>query len=143
MPQMGRVYLPREDLQRFDYDSDDIAAHCRDERFQELMQFEVARAREYYANATRLFAHLKPTGKPIYAAMLRIYGGLLDEIERRHFDVYSERVRLPRWRKLWISLDAIVRYRWLGRIRRRLRGWGHRQRKKPRCGIRSPQRGIG
>ncbi len=113
--QMGRVYLPREDLRRFGYDSGDIAAHCRDERFQELMQFEVARAREYYASATRLFAHLQPTGRPIYAAMLRIYGGLLDEIERRGFDVYSERVRLPRWRKLWISLDAVVRYRWLGR----------------------------
>ncbi len=41
---MGRVYLPREDLRRFDYDSSDIAAHCRDERFQDLMQFEVARA---------------------------------------------------------------------------------------------------
>lgn len=112
---MGRVYLPREDLERFDYHPSDIAAHRRDERFDELMQFEVARAREYYAKATQLFPLLKSTGKPIYAAMLRIYGGLLDEIERRHYDIYSQRVRLSKWRKLWISLDAIVRYRWLGR----------------------------
>ncbi|MCA9067433.1 MAG: phytoene/squalene synthase family protein [Planctomycetaceae bacterium] len=112
---MGRVYLPREDLERFDYHSADIAAHCRDERFDELMQFEIARAREYYTKAARLLPLLKSTGKPIFAAMLRIYGGLLDEIERRQYDIYSQRVRLPRWKKLWISFDAIVRYRWLGR----------------------------
>ncbi len=117
---MGRVYLPREDLRRFDYHPADIEAHCRDERFRELMEFQVARAREYYAKAGGLFSHLKPTGKPIYAAMLKIYGGLLDEIERRDFDVYSQRVRLPRWRKLWISLDAIIRHRWLGRSARML-----------------------
>lgn len=112
---MDRVYLPREDLERFDYHPADIAAHCRDERFNELMQFEVARAREYYARAMQLFPQLKSTGKPIYAAMLRIYGGLLDEIERRHYDIYSQRVRLPKWRKLWFSFDSVVRYRWLGR----------------------------
>ncbi len=112
---MGRVYLPREDLKRFDYQPADIEAHLRDERFRELMAFEVARAREYYARAQELFPLLKPPGKPIYAAMLRIYGGLLDEIERRDYDVYSERIRLPRWWKLWVSLDAVIRYRWLGR----------------------------
>ena len=112
---MGRIYLPQEDLRRFDYHPTDIQRHLRDERFRELMQFQVARAREYYDQAGGLFDHLNATGRPIYAAMLRIYGGLLDEIERRDYDIYSERVRLPRWRKLWISLDAIVRYRWLGR----------------------------
>jgi phytoene/squalene synthetase len=45
--------------------------------------------------------------------MLRIYGGLLDAIERRRYDVYSRRVSLSRWRKLLISFDAIVRQRWL------------------------------
>ncbi len=112
---MGRVYLPREDLERFGYHPADIEAQRRDDRFRELMQFEIARARDYYDRAEPLFHHLNATGRPIYAAMLRIYGGLLDEIERRDYDIYSQRVRLPRWRKLWISLDAIVRYRWLGR----------------------------
>lgn len=112
---MGRVYLPVEDLKRFDYRQADIVAHCQDERFRELMAFQAARARDFYARANRLFPLLKPSGRPIYKAMLRIYGGLLDEIERRDYDVYSERIRLPRWWKLWVSLDAIIRYRWLGR----------------------------
>jgi phytoene synthase len=47
--------------------------------------------------------------------MLRIYGGLLDEIERRDYDVITRRVSLPRWRKLAIAVAATVRYRWLRR----------------------------
>jgi 15-cis-phytoene synthase len=45
---------------------------------------------------------------------LRIYGGILTEIRRRNFDVYSSRISLPKWRKLWIAADALLR-RSLGR----------------------------
>jgi phytoene synthase len=112
---MGRVYLPREDLRRFGYSLDDLRAGRRTDAFRELMRFQVARAREHYARAERLFDDLDPPGRPIFAAMLRIYGGLLEEIERREYDVFSRRLRLPKWRKLWIAGDAIVRHRWLRR----------------------------
>lgn len=112
---MGRVYLPRTDLRRFGYTAEDISGHRLGERFEQLMRFEVERARSYYARAEALFDYLEPCGKPIYAAMLRIYGGLLNKIERRGFDVYSRRIALPSWRKGLIALDAIVRHRWLAR----------------------------
>lgn len=108
---MGRVYLPREDLRRFDYTAEDLAQHCRDERFVELMRFEVERARSYYHRAEELFDYLEPAGRPILSAMLRIYGELLTKIERRRYDVFSRRVRIPAWRKLWIALNAVVRNR--------------------------------
>ena len=111
--EMGRVYLPREDLRRFGYTEQDIAAHRHDERFVRLMQFEVERARGYFCRAEELSDYLDPAGKPIFRIMLRIYGGLLNEIERRNYDVYSGRVTLPRWRKLLIAIDAIVHRRWL------------------------------
>jgi 15-cis-phytoene synthase len=114
---MGRVYLPRSELARFQYTADDLAAHRRDERFTELMRFQVERARQYYGRAQELFEHLDPPGRPVLSAMLRIYGGLLDQIERRRYDVFSRRVRLPAWRKLWIALDTIVRRRWISRPR--------------------------
>jgi phytoene synthase len=117
---MGRVYLPREDLDRFGYSPDDLRAGRRTDAFHDLMRFEAARAREHYARAERLFDDLEPAGRPIFAAMLRIYGGLLEEIERRDFDVFSRRARLPKWRKLWIAGDSVVRHRWLRRgLRRR------------------------
>jgi phytoene synthase len=105
----GRVYLPQEDLARFDLSADDLAQGRRDERFERLMQFEVARAREYYARARPLYDYLDPPGKPILETMLRIYGGLLDEIERRRYDVFTRRVELSCGRKLYIAGRVLLR----------------------------------
>ena len=109
--EMGRLYLPREDLDRFGCTRDSILKQTRDEPFRRLMQFEANRAQEHYSRATALFENLDPPGVPIYAAMLRIYNGLLREIERRDYDVFTSRIRLPRWRKLAIAMDCIIRYR--------------------------------
>jgi 15-cis-phytoene synthase len=104
----GRVYLPREDLNRFTYSPDDLRGRVLDDRFVALMKFEVERAKEYYARAEQLFVYLDRSGRPILRAMLDIYGGLLREIERRNFDVFSERVALPKWKKLWFAGRAVL-----------------------------------
>src|SRR5262249_29902962 len=44
----GRVYLPREDLDRFDYSVDDLQRAVLDDRFRALMRFQTERARSYY-----------------------------------------------------------------------------------------------
>ncbi len=104
----GRIYLPAEDLARFGVTIESLKAHRYDERFQSLMAFEAARAKSYYASAEQLVPSLKPLGQPIMKAMLQLYGGLLHEIERHKFDVFSRHVSLPRWRKLWIAADALI-----------------------------------
>ncbi|HEX6985147.1 MAG TPA: phytoene/squalene synthase family protein [Planctomycetaceae bacterium] len=108
---MGRVYLPAEDLDRFGYGPDEIAAGVIDDRFRRLMAFQVARARDYYRRSEPLSRDVAPAGRPVLAAMRRIYGGLLDEIERRDYDVFRGRVSLPRWKKLAIAAAAM----WRGR----------------------------
>ena len=50
----GRVYLPREDLERFGYGEEQLLRGERDDAFRRLMQFEVARARSYYDAARPL-----------------------------------------------------------------------------------------
>jgi phytoene synthase len=52
---------------------------------------------------------IEPAGRPVLTAMRRIYGGLLDEIERREFDVFKRRVELPRWKKLAIVAQSMWR----------------------------------
>ena len=107
----GRVYLPAEDLAKFQMTPSDLAEGCRDDRFQGLMQFEVARAREYYARARPLYDFLDPPGKPILETMLRIYGGLLDEIERRGYDVFTRRIELSSWRKFCMAAHTAARHK--------------------------------
>lgn len=111
----GRVYLPAEDLLRFDLTPAAIGDRLMDDRFHNLMEFQVARAESYYAKAQDLFQWLEPPGRPILRAMLKLYGGLLKEISKRKFDVYSRRVSLPAWRKLLISADAVIARRFGGR----------------------------
>ena len=104
----GRIYLPREDLDQFGYTPDDVRHGLMNDRFIKLMKFEADRARQYYAASERLFAFLDPPGKPILRAMVDIYGGLLNQIERNHFDVFSGRASLPKWKKLWYATRAMI-----------------------------------
>lgn len=105
----GRVYLPQEDLERFGYSDDDLKHRIFDNRFRELMRFEVERARSYYQQAEQLFEYVSRDGQPILRAMIRIYGGLLDRIERRNYDVFSSRVCLSRYYKWNIVLKAFLK----------------------------------
>src|SRR5579875_3336961 len=110
----GRVYLPQEDLQRFGYSVADLEQGCWDERFRALMRFQVERARSYYEAAAPLAQLLGPTGRAVFLVMLRTYRGLLEAIVQRDYDVFRGRVRLSRWRKLWLAAQVLpLRWGWL------------------------------
>jgi phytoene synthase len=108
-----RVYLPREDLERFGYEPSRLARGERDEAFRALMRFEIARARAYYEASWPLVPLLRPAGRAVFLVMARTYRSLLDVIERRDYDVFSSRARVSRWRKLYLALRALpVRWGW-------------------------------
>jgi phytoene synthase len=103
----GRIYLPREDLRRFDYAEEDLRRRVRNERFEALMRFEAERAHRFYEEAEPLTGLLARPGRAVYQVMARTYRGLLGVMERRRFDVFSRRVRLSTWRKVWLVLSAL------------------------------------
>ena len=101
--QQGRVYLPREDLERFGHSVDDLRAGVVDERFDRLMQFEIDRARRFYHEGAELFDRLEPDGRRIFGMMITVYHRLLERIGHRPRDVFGGRVALSRWQKLRIA----------------------------------------
>ena len=107
----GRIYLPAEDLARFQITPADLAAHRRDERFLELMDFEAARARAFFDKARKAL----PSGdrRALVAAeiMAAIYSRLLEKMQRDRFRVFDRRYSLPRWKKLALILRTIIRTR--------------------------------
>jgi phytoene synthase len=103
----GRIYLPREDMDRFGIKPEDLRQGVRDDRFTALMRFEANRAYEYYQAALPLTAALAPPGRAIFLVILRTYRGLLDAIVRRDFDVFAGRIRLGRGYKLWLAARAL------------------------------------
>lgn len=97
----GRLYLPREDLDRFGYTEADVAGRVVDDRFRRLMRFEVDRARSLYRRGADGLCHLPADGSRLTAsAMAVIYGGILGAIERQGCDVYRSRAHLSTARKL-------------------------------------------
>lgn len=104
----GRCYLPQADLAQFGYTIDDLAGSVRDERFRRLMAFEVNRTRELYDRGAEVSRYLSPVGRPVFDTMVKLYRGLLDEIERRDYDVFSHRVRLSTWKKVRLAVGGIV-----------------------------------
>jgi 15-cis-phytoene synthase len=112
----SRVYLPTEDLVRFGYDPAGLRTGKRDDAFRALMRFEVQRARDFYESAWPLTPLLPPPGRAVFLVMARTYRALLDVMEKRDYDVFRERVRVSKWRKLGFALVALpVRWGWMGR----------------------------
>ena len=99
---MARVYLPQEDLERFGVTAEELGSGVPMEKLRPLLAFEAARARKFYASADRLLPLIDEVSQPALWAMVEIYRGILDRIERKQFDVYSERVRLSVGDKLKI-----------------------------------------
>jgi phytoene synthase len=99
----GRIYLPLEELALFDYTEEDLLNGVVDERWQQLMRFQIQRARKFYVKAEKGILALNPDARwPVWSATM-LYSQILDAIERNEYDVFRQRAVVPRYRKM-ISL---------------------------------------
>ena len=96
----GRIYLPLEDLAKFNYTEQDLLKGVVDERWRQLMQFQIQRTREVYAKAEKGISYLAPDARlPVWAALI-LYSQILDRIERNQYDVFRQRAYVPNLAKL-------------------------------------------
>ena len=107
----GRVYLPADDLARFGVATADLSADLPTPALRELLAFEGRRAAEYYEQAKPLVGLVAAPGRPVLRAIVGIYRALLDEIERRDYNVLSRRVTLPPWKKAAITVRSLLTFR--------------------------------
>lgn len=95
----GRIYLPQEDLSRFDYSEADLRARRYDARFLRLMQFEATRAREFFERAAVLLPREDRQSMVAAEIMASVYGALLRRMELDKFRVFEKEYRLNRLEK--------------------------------------------
>jgi phytoene synthase len=96
----GRIYLPLEDLALFNYTEQDLLNGVVDQRWCELMKFQIQRARKYYTQAEQGISRLSPDARwPVWAALM-LYRQILDVIEKNNYDVFRQRAYVPRLQKL-------------------------------------------
>jgi 15-cis-phytoene synthase len=108
--QRGRVYLPREDLDRFGVGRADLAAPEAGPAVRRLIAFEVARAREHYRAAEPGIALLAASARPCIRAAFTLYRGILEEVERAGYDVLSRRATVPNWRRAATVVRELARF---------------------------------
>lgn len=106
----GRVYLPREDLERLGIDPAKVEQARGSEELRLLMALYAERARIFYERAARLLPREDRRALRPAEAMGGIYRALLEELQRRRFPCSEEPVRLSKPRRLMIASAA-----WLGR----------------------------
>jgi len=104
----NRIYLPMEDLQKFNVTAADLLNARHGEAFVALMRFEVERAQSYYDKALAALPAADRRAQRPGLIMAAIYRALLAEIEREGFQVLRQRTSLTPLRKLWLAWKTWV-----------------------------------
>jgi phytoene synthase len=97
--QQGRIYLPLEDLARFRYSEADLLARRYNDAFVQLLQFEAARAQDFFTNARALLPREDRRAMIAAEIMASVYRALLHRMESDNFRVFDEHYRLSRLEK--------------------------------------------
>jgi 15-cis-phytoene synthase len=107
----GRIYLPLEDLERTKVDLESLVQTAHGARepgtVRPLLQMEGERARAFYGAADDLIPLLDKDSQAAMWVLVTIYRGLLERIEAKGFDVFTERASVPTGGKLFILAQGL------------------------------------
>jgi 15-cis-phytoene synthase len=109
---MGRVYLPEEDLVKFNLSAAElvsVADRSQAQRFAPLLAMEAGRAREYYQSGEDLIPYIDEDSQPALWVLVTIYRRLLEKITAHQYDVFSSKIRLSVREKLMILGKGFLR----------------------------------
>ena len=105
----GRVYLPQEDLARFGVTEADLRAGTVTAPIRRLLAHQCQRARQFYTAAAQAMPHADAHRLVAAEIMGGIYFEILQRIERRGFDVFTEVIRVPKVVRARIALSIWAR----------------------------------
>src|SRR5271154_6483713 len=109
--EMGRVYIPQEDLERFGLRGEDFRGPVTPQ-LQELLSFQAERAWQMYQEGAPLVSRVNADSRATLWALVRTYSSLLARIEERECDVFSARISLSSTEKIQYLLTARMTGRW-------------------------------
>lgn len=107
----GRIYLPKEDLDKFNYNESDLFSNTYNENFQRMMEYQVQRAREYFNAATACLNREDKKAMFAARAMQHIYSRMLNKIVDADYNVYQNKIKISTFKKVGISLGVWAKYR--------------------------------
>jgi phytoene synthase len=102
----GRIYIPIDEMQRFNVTAADLINRKYSDAFTELMRFQTSRARDAIQTALAALPAGERRTQRTLRAQAALALALLDEIEQDGYHVLHQRIALTPIRKLWIAWRA-------------------------------------
>ena len=96
----GRLYLPRDEMAFFGIRESDIAESHITDNWRQFMKFQIERTRQLYEESWPGMKMLEPEGQLAVGAASVFYQGILDEIEKKDYNVFTRRASLSAWGKV-------------------------------------------
>ena len=106
---MGRVYLPQEELDKFDVSPSELHSNGDSARLRMLLNSIADRAREYYRSGDELIPMVDEDSQPALWVLITIYRRLLEKIALRQYDVFKQKVSLTAREKLFILGKGLLK----------------------------------
>jgi len=103
-----RIYIPENDMIRFQYSERDFVARVHDGRFIAMMQYISQRAEHYYLEAEKHFPQQDAKALRSSEAMRKIYHGILKKMQADNFKVFHQRYSLSKPKKIWFLLTSLI-----------------------------------
>lgn len=105
----SRIYLPADEMAKFNYQEADLLAQKYDDRFVKLMHFQADRSHDFFAKAVALLPREDRKSMVAAEIMHSIYHGLLRKIERDRFKVFERDYRLNKLEKAGRITGQLIR----------------------------------
>ncbi len=109
----GRIYLPREEMVFYGIHETDIAEGKVNKGWRQFMRFQIQRTRDLYEESWSGIKFLEPEGRLAIGAASALYSGILDQIEKNDYDVFSKRAslslsaKLRRVPEVWLKVRSL------------------------------------
>ena len=104
----GRIYLPLDDLKAAGVSKEMLAAKKLTPEIKQALQYQIERVRRLQREAAEGITLLDPVSQPCINAASELYCGIVDEVEKINYEIFTHRAKTSTWRRLKVALPAYV-----------------------------------
>ena len=104
----GRIYLPLDDLKAAGVSKEMLAAKKLTPEIKQALQYQIERVRRLQREAAEGITLLDPVSQPCINAASELYCGIVDEVEKIKYEIFTHRAKTSTWRRLKVALPAYV-----------------------------------
>ncbi|MEI6867130.1 MAG: phytoene/squalene synthase family protein [Actinomycetes bacterium] len=107
----GRIYLPIAELEKFGVSKAMLANRKITPEIKAALQFQIGRVRQLQQDAAIGIQFLEPASRPCIEAASELYCGIVDEVEKINYEIFTKRATTSTWRRIKVALPAYLRAR--------------------------------